>query len=539
MEVKEPIVEEQKGFNFITTIWIVPFIALIIGGWLVYEHYSKLGPEIKIEFKNSYGLTPEQSVVKFRDVPVGKVTRIDINKDKEGVTVYARLHKDVEPFLNETTKFWIVKPNVGYSGVSGLDTLLSGSYIDMYAKKGKKYENEFIGDEHEFVDLGNDLYYTLEANFAVTYKKGTPVYYKGQQVGEVFKIDLDSNNNKVVLVLKIYKKYGFLINETTVFWNQSLFNLKMTGNQVDFNIAPLPILLLGSISFETKLDKKYKSGINKVYTLYKNRADSNRNRARYSEPIIKKVKFKFNNSVDTIDVGMPIDYKNITIGSINKVDTKFNKDTKSFNATCYGEIDISYLGTTHKEAEDNFKAILKDGLSANLVVANPIFNKSIIDLSDKNSTNYKVAFKDGVYIFKTRESKNTDVVALIKDLINKINHLNFDKTVGKINTILDKSKEPIDNLNKILKSAQITLKNINSVISKKDFKNISKNLNSSLKELKSTLNSTQKLLKSYGGNSLFSDKLQDTLKELHNSTEQTNKLLHKLNKKPNALIFGE
>src|SRR6056300_678226 len=99
-----PNIEESSKFNLITSIWIVPFIALIIAGWLAYQYFSELGPEIKIIFPKNEGLVAGQSQVKFRNVPVGKVTKIKIKEDSQGVVVYVRMDKEAEGYMTEHAK---------------------------------------------------------------------------------------------------------------------------------------------------------------------------------------------------------------------------------------------------------------------------------------------------------------------------------------------------------------------------------------------------------------------------------------------------
>ena len=541
MEIKEPLVNKKSSFNFFTSIWLVPFIALIIGGWLVYEHFSKLGPEIRIEFKKSYGLVAGQSVVKFRDVAVGKVTKIEINNNKDGVIVYARMNKDVEPFLNETTKLWIVKPEVGYSGVKGLDTILSGTYINMVAKKGKKRVTKFIGLDHEYVEIGDDSYYALECSFSTSVKKGTPIYYKGKQVGEINTLDLDPTSKNVIIVIKIYKKYASLVNSSTKFWVQSLVDLKLNNNRIEFNIAPLPTLIMSAISFETSFDKKYDSGFSKIYKLYRSIADAKNRRVGLSKPQIKKFVFEFQGDVSSIEPDADIIYKGFKIGELKKLKIIYNKELRNFEAKCLGEIDFANFSTTKDDGFSNFKELAKSGIVAKLEKSNLLLNRASIILTEDNSTKFEwVKDKEfNAYIFPTKDLESTGLMATLRKIAKKIEELDLQKSVNSINTLLDKSKAPLDKLDKLLANSNKTIKSINKIVSSKDFKNIGTNLNNSLVEFKKTLNQTKKLLKGYDSNSLFGDKLDATLKELHNTTEQTNRLLHKLNNKPNALIFGD
>jgi len=148
-----PEVQESTKFNFFTSIWIVPFIALVIAGWLAFQYYHDRGPEIRILFEKNEGLQAGQSQIKYRNVPVGLITKVELEKDGEGVVVVARMDKSVAPFLNENAKFWIVKPELGIRGVTGLDTLISGTYIQMYSqKRGKEFKEEFHGLNYAYRD---------------------------------------------------------------------------------------------------------------------------------------------------------------------------------------------------------------------------------------------------------------------------------------------------------------------------------------------------------------------------------------------------
>jgi len=186
--IDEDVVEVKiKKSEVSFAVWIVPLLALIVGGWLIYQYYAKLGPMVTITFKNSGGLEPKQSQVKFRDVKVGSVEKIEILKEKEGVKVYVRINKDVTPFLNENTKFWIVKPEIDLGKVRGLDALMSGAYIQMYSKLGDKEIREFKGLEEQPLVLKeeNGKTFKLVSQNSYDFSEGTPVYLSNKKLEEL------------------------------------------------------------------------------------------------------------------------------------------------------------------------------------------------------------------------------------------------------------------------------------------------------------------------------------------------------------------
>src|SRR5450631_4487009 len=125
-------------------IWLLPLCALLVSAWLIYKTVSEKGPEITINFPSADGLEIDKTKIKYLDVEIGKVTDIAINKDMKSIDVTAEMHKESSAYLTNNSQFWVVRPQVGLSGGSGLGTLMSGAYIAIKPEKGKK-ERHFTG----------------------------------------------------------------------------------------------------------------------------------------------------------------------------------------------------------------------------------------------------------------------------------------------------------------------------------------------------------------------------------------------------------
>ena len=127
-EFSEPVVQPRKRHH-LSLIWLVPVVAALIGGWLIYKTLSEKGPEVIIIFKTAEGLEAGKTKIKFKDVEVGQVTELSLTEDLSQVSVKAQFVKGAEAYLTENTQFWVVRARVAAYGVSGLGTLLSGAYI--------------------------------------------------------------------------------------------------------------------------------------------------------------------------------------------------------------------------------------------------------------------------------------------------------------------------------------------------------------------------------------------------------------------------
>src|SRR5210317_1536904 len=144
-DAPEAVVKVRKQFSI---VWVVPLVALLIGGWLAFKAISEKGPTITITFKTAEGLEAGKTKIKYKDVEVGQVQSIDLTEGGSDVTVTAELRKSAEPHLTENTRFWVERARIGAGGASGLGTLFAGAYIGTdIGKPGGKPARSFKGLE--------------------------------------------------------------------------------------------------------------------------------------------------------------------------------------------------------------------------------------------------------------------------------------------------------------------------------------------------------------------------------------------------------
>jgi len=120
--VADAEVSQRSG---ISIVWLVPLIALAIGGWLGYEAYTARGPTITIDFKDAAGVIPDKTLVRYRDVQIGKVTSVRVSEDLDEVTLTADLDKKATRLLGKNARFWIAQPEFSITGVRGLPANLA------------------------------------------------------------------------------------------------------------------------------------------------------------------------------------------------------------------------------------------------------------------------------------------------------------------------------------------------------------------------------------------------------------------------------
>jgi paraquat-inducible protein B len=193
-QLPDPDIEPRSRW-LPSLVWVIPLIAALIGIALVIKSVTEKGPVITISFISAEGLEPGKTKVKYKDVDVGSVKTITLAQDLSHVLVQVQLTKEGEKFAVKDSRFWVVRPRVGASGVSGLTTLLSGAYIGTDAGRSSDTEKNFVGLEtpppitgdqkgHQFVLHGDSL---------GSIDIGSPIFYRRVQVGQVVGFSLDKD----------------------------------------------------------------------------------------------------------------------------------------------------------------------------------------------------------------------------------------------------------------------------------------------------------------------------------------------------------
>jgi paraquat-inducible protein B len=265
-----PVIQKKKG---ISPIWILPLIALIIGGWLLYTSFRDAGLQITIHYSDAKGITPKKTQVMYKGVAVGLVEQITVDDDLQGVTLIVNMK--VKRGLVEDTKFWVVKPVISAGQISGLETVLTGSYIAVQPGTSSVQARHFEGLKEPPV-LPSDspgLHITLRANALHSMQKGSPVYTRNLQIGKVKDYRL-AEDNSILVDIFIKPEFAHLIQVGTRFWNAS--GISLEGNlQSGFNLKmeSLASLIYGGISCATPdslVDESPQAVDGMVFKLYDN-----------------------------------------------------------------------------------------------------------------------------------------------------------------------------------------------------------------------------------------------------------------------------
>ena len=538
----------------ISVIWVIPLVALAIGAWLAWDTLSKEGPTITVTFNSGEGLQAGQSQLKYKDIVFGTVKSLELAPDHSHVIVTLATTHQAEPLLTDKTVFWVVKPRLFAGNISGLETLLSGSYIGMMpGAEGGKSQHAFKGVEDPPI-LTEHIAghaFLLKAKRLGSIQLGSPIFFRDQNVGEVLGWDIADMAEYVTIHAFVRAPYDGYVNDETRFWNASGLSIKLAGTGLEIQLESIKALLLGGIAFETP-DLRGKvqvaSADNHVFPLFADRDTAQA--ASYTRKI--QVVSYFPGSVSGLGPGSPVTMHGLTVGRVLDVRLAFDRTKDAIVAPVRYEIEperiVGVGQRVFKTDAELVAAVLKAGLRATLQSTNLITGQQQVALDFlRDASPVEVKEQDGYFVLPSADGGGfAGLQSSVNTLLDKVNTINFDQIGKDLQNLLQSTsallsgpqmRETLNKLAATLASADTFTRNLNAGTAP-----AFKQLPEMTGQLQKTLNNTNKLLVSldagYGDNTKFGRDLDRLLVQTNDALSSLRALADLLSRHPEALIKG-
>jgi len=531
----------------ISVIWIIPLVAVAIGGWLAWDTWSKQGPTIRISFDTGEGLQAGQSQLKFKDIVFGTVKSLELAPDHTHVVVTVATTHQAAPLLTDQTIFWVVKPRLFAGNVSGLETLLSGSYIGMMpGEAGGKAQHQFVGHEDPPILLANVPGHTfvLKAKKLGSISLGSPVFYRDLSVGEVLGWDIADMAEYVTIRAFVRAPYDSYVHDESRFWNASGVSINLAGAGIEVQMESLKALLLGGIAFETPEAEIHTAvtAENHVFPLFADRDAANNASYTHDIPMISY----FPGSVKGLAPGSDVTVHGLKVGQVTEVRLTYDAAKDTVLAPVRFEIEperVVGVGVrVYKTDADLVAAVLKGGLRASLQSASLITGQQVVALDFVTDAPPATVTKEGEdFVLPTTEGGGfAGLASSANDLLNKVSTIPFDQIGQSLNGILksvnDMTQGP--QLKKALTDLSAMIASAQGMVQRLD----TKQLPELTAGLEKTLTSANKLVLSldsgYGDNTKFNRDLDRLMAQTTDAVRSMRALADLLARHPEALVKG-
>ena len=370
-------------------IWLIPLASVLIGGGLLWTTLARRGPLIQITFDNAEGLQAGQSQVKYKDVQMGTVESFDLTPDRKRVVMSVRMTAKAEGLVTEGAQFWIAKPRVYAGDITGLNTILSGSYVAMQpGEAGKPAQRSFNGlsDPPALLPDAPGRQFRLTASRLGAVKLGTPVFFRDLEVGRVTGWDLGDMAENVTLHVFISAPYDKWVHRDSRFWNSSGVQLRLGPDGLRLQVDSLKAAVLGGITFDTPAHRDEAawqaaaSAAGDSFPLFPReeaaQAATAPNRAMLAS--------YFTGSVDGLGVGAHVTLQGISIGDVTSIDLQYSTETDQTRVRVGFTIQPDRVAPVGSKPVQPFRdyvhKLVKEGLRARLRGGNLITGQKEVEM---------------------------------------------------------------------------------------------------------------------------------------------------------------
>lgn len=529
-------------------IWLIPILAALIGLSLVAKTLVERGPEITISFLSAEGLEIGKTKVKYKNVDIGTVQAISLSEDRSHVLVKVQLTHQAKSFTASDTRFWVVRPRIAVTGVSGLGTLFSGAYIGADAGVSEERTNEFIGLEAPPIITrdASGKQFVLHASDIGSLDIGSPVYYRRVKVGQLSAFELDGDGRGVTLRIFINAPYDKFVGVNTRFWHASGFDIQVSASGFKVNTQSLATVVLGGLAFQSPDDKPGPlAHENTAFLLAADQSEAMKAPDGNAETLL----LYFKQSVRGLRPGATVDFRGVTLGEVKSIGIEYDAQQHEFSMPVLIQVYPDRLGRKFNEAQresrytaaQRIRFMIGRGLRAQLRMANLLTGQTYVALDIfPKAAPVKVDKTQTPIVLPTIPNSTDELQSQVGEIVQKLSQVPFDKIGGNMELLTrNLSKVPFED---VVADMRHTLTELNQTLDGAE--QLTHTLNNDVApEIVTAMQDVRKTLASAGrtldADAPLQQDLRRTLQELSRAAASLRVLTDYLEQHPEAIIRGK
>lgn len=511
-------------------VWLIPILAAIVGLTLVAKILIDRGPMITVSFRSAEGLEAGKTRVKYKDVEIGQVQSLKLAPDRSHVLVGIQLNKEASGFDAEDTRYWVVRPRIAASGISGLGTLLSGAYIGADAGASEETKKNFVGLEQPPIVTrdASGRQFVLHTEDLGSLDIGSPIFYRRIKVGQVMAYDLDADGRGVTLRIFIDAPYDKFITQTSRFWHASGFDMELNASGFKLHTQALSTVVLGGIAFrdreEDRNNPPAKEGAQ--FQLL----DDESTAMKEPDGVPQTALLYFDQSLRGLQPGATVDFRGVVLGEVKSIGVEYDKSRGEFRMPVMVQIFPDRLGRrfsdeTGEQRRSNanlLRALVKRGLRAQLRNGNLLTGQLYVAIDFFPKAKPVQIDPDKVPLeLPTIPGSLDELQAQLSEIAGKLSKVPFDE-IGR------DLQGTLKTLNKTLSTAEQTAARINN--------DIAPEMAAAMKDARKTLNAAERTL---SDDAPLQQDIRQTMQELSKAAASIRILTDYLQQHPESLIRGK
>ncbi|MGB5862991.1 MAG: MlaD family protein [Sulfitobacter sp.] len=485
---------QSRKLSGASFIWIIPLLALVVAFGVAWQSYAARGPVIIVNFDDGAGISAGETKLRYREIDVGEVEKVGFGDGLGQVEVHIRLEKDIAAYVDASSVFWIVQPEVTAQGISGLSTVLSGVYIEgswdrEIGEPAEVFRGSDVAPLIKPGDGGLQIAFRTTTNGSLT--DNAPIMFRGIQVGQIGRAQIARSGAFAITEGLIYEQHRELVDSSTRFWETSGFTFSVGPQGAEIDFSSLATLLGGGITFDTFVSGGDRARDGEVFEVFVDRETARNSLFTTSAVDPLQLSIIFDENVSGLTTGAPVELSGFRIGSVDSLSgivdfNQFGDSRVRLNVTV--SIQPARLGLPGEVSSASALALIEDrvvnGMRARLASASLLTGGLKVELVDVPDAPPARVVTRGIDlpVIPTTKSETSDVAATVEGVFTRINNLPIEELLNSAINVMNSAEVLMsnDDLQETPGDVRALLSDLSGLVTSDDVKNIPIALNATL-----------------------------------------------------------
>ena len=445
----------------ISWVWLIPLVAAIVAGFLAWRTARQQGSEITIAFHSAEGLVADQTKIRYKAVELGQVVSVRLADDIQSVIATIRMRREADAFLTDAARFWVVRPRLSSGSLAGIETLVSGAYIEMDPGQpsGQK-QYAFTGLETPPAVRSGEpgTTYRLKAERLGSLASGAPVFYRDIAAGEVLDYNIGNGLGPITLDIFVRAPYDKLVRDGSKFWNASGLSVQVGTGGIHVELASLQAVLNGGVAYDAPADPSAAPArADTEFQLYAN-IDAARS-AGYRNHLDFVAYFEA--SASGLSEGAEVDFFGIQVGTVSNVALEFDPLTSRPRVKVSFQVQPDRIKSAVVNSEDPIeiaRKLVALGMRAQLQTGSFLTGSKILGLNlDKDAPPAELTKLNGEWVVPSEGGGLDNILSSASNIANKLDRLPIDEIAANLNRTLRSASTAVAGVGDLAKNANAGL----------------------------------------------------------------------------------
>jgi len=356
---------------------------------------------------------------------------------------------------------------------------------------------------------------SLTTEDAGTLTIGSPVQYRGFDVGRVESRKLSDDGQTIRFEIFIREQFKALVRSNTKFWNTGGVDVSAGVDGFKFKTPSLQVLVSGGISFGV-LDGVPPAEQAPDGESFRLHSDEKAAAASTFNPTLQLL-LLFDQSVRGLKKFAPVEYRGIEIGRVINISFDLLSDPNNRQVPVLLEIDPQLIRSMIPEKSKErgiliLEDAVRDGLRATLKTASLLTGAMFVDFDYYSDETPKQLIElEGKHVMPTRPSGFAQLEEKLTSILNKVDALPVEETLSEIKLATAALRKNLEN---------------------EDLKQLPTDLRKTLTVLDQTISSA-------GPDGNLQGDILRTLDELRGAIRSMEAMTDTIKERPNSIFFGK